>query len=209
MTDQALLSELQYALLEEPDGGQTFLSEVWSRAEVVDAINAAERLLMRSTQLLVARTEIAVLASATSVNLPANWLATILLVWRTAGGVRSLLAPIDETEIDLGHPTWETTPTTPKGYLDSDAETLTLRLGPVPDADGTVELLYVAVPTPVNGNGRPFTVPDDYLSGVKYGALETLLGKIGRLQDPERAAYCRERAELAATAASIILGGWA
>jgi len=67
----------------------------------------------------------------------------------------------------------------------------------------------VAVPTPVNGNGRNFTVPDDYISAVKYDALGWLLSKVGRLQDAERAAYCQQRQEMAVTAAEILLGGWA
>jgi hypothetical protein len=209
MTDQALLTELQYALLEPPDGGQSFPSGVWTHDEVIDAVNAAERQLLRTTHLLVTRTELAVLAGATSVTLPAGWLATLHLVWRTAANVRHPLAPIDTTEVDLGEHTWETTPGTPKGYLDSDTETLKLRLAPVPDANGTIELLYVAVPTAVNGNGRSFTVPDEYISGVKYGGLETLLGKAGRLQDPTRAAYCRQRAQMVGIAAEIILGGFA
>ena len=70
-------------------------------------------------------------------------------------------------------------------------------------------LLYVAVPTAVNGNGLSLTVPDDYLSAVKYDALGWLLNKVGRLQDPERAAYCRQRQALTVTAAELILGGWA
>lgn len=208
MIDQDLLSELQFALLEQPDGGQSFLSGIWEREEVIDACNSAERQLLRATHLLITRVEIPVLAGATSVALPANWLATAFLTWRTQAGVRHPLAPLDITEVDLGEATWELIPGTPKGYLDSDSATLTLRLAPLPDGNGTVELLYVAVPTPVNGNSRSFTVSDDYISAVKYGALETLLGKIGRLQDPERAAYCRQRAELAHVAADIILGGW-
>lgn len=210
MIDQDLLSELQYALLEEPDGGQSFLSDIWAREEVIDAVNAAERQLLRSTHLLITRAEIPVLGAATSMALPSNWLATVFLTWRSTLNVRYPLVPLDITEVDLGDPTWEAVvQDVPKGYLDSDSATLTLRLAPVPALPGVVELLYVAVPTPVNGNSRSFTVSDDYISAVKYGALETLLGKVGRLQDPSRAAYCRQRADLAAVAADIILGGWA
>ncbi len=208
MTDQSLLTELQFALLEEPDGGQSFLSEIWVREEVLDAVNGAERQLLRTTQLLITRAEVPFLAGSTVMALPTNWLATVMLVWRSTANVRYPLAALDSTEVNLGEPLWEINLDTPKGYLDSDFPSLTLRLAPIPSEDGTVELLYVAVPTATNGNGRSFTVPDDYISAVKYGALETLLGKVGRLQDPERAAYCRQRAEMTQVAADIILGGW-
>lgn len=219
MIDQALLSELQYCLLEPPDGGQSFPSEVWRREEVIEAVNAAERQLLRRTHLLITRTEIPVPAPSSPVTLPLNWLATAHLVWRegdtvdengtvTATGARVPLAPVDVTEANLGNPDWRDGGD-PLGYDDRDSETRTIRVVPTPHDDGTIELLYVAVPTPVNGNGRSFTVPDDYLSAVKYGALETLLGKVGRLQDPERAAYSRRRVDLLVAAAEVVLGGWA
>lgn len=208
MLDQALLTELQYALLEPPDGGQSFPSEIWTRDEVLGAVNGGERSLLRQTHLLVRKTELAVLAGAIYVTLPDDWLATAHLVWRAADGTHYPLGPSDSFEIDHGLPTWETTPGRPQVYLDSDTETLRLRLGPTPAVGGTAILYYVARPTEVNGNGRSVTVPDDYLSGVKYDALATLLSKAGRLQDPARAEYCRQRVEVAVVAAEIILGGW-
>lgn len=209
MIDQSLLSEIQYALLEPPDGGQSFPSEVWTREEALEAVNGGERTLLREVYLLVSRTEIAVPAGATSVALPVTWLATLACAWRTAEAVRTPLFPADAYEVDTTNPEWENEHGTPIVYLDVDRDTLTLRLSPIPDPEGTLELLYVAVPTPVNGNGRNFTVPDDYISAVKYDALGWLLSKVGRLQDAERAAYCQQRQEMAVTAAEILLGGWA
>jgi hypothetical protein len=210
MIDQALLTELQYALLEPvKDGGQTWASQVWSRDEVVEAVNAGERQLLRDTQLLITRVEIPVLANATQVDLPADWIASVHLVWRdTASGDRMPLGPADAFAADFGLPTWQASPGTPIVFLDLDSITLTFRLAPTPFQDGVVELLYVAQPTPINGNGRSFTVSDDYLDAVKYGALGHLLSKVGRLQDPERAAYCEERGELVRLLSDIILKGW-
>ncbi len=209
MIDQDLLTEIQFALLEAPDGGQSFPSAVWTRAEVLDAVNGGERTLLREAHLLLQRTEISVLAGTIAIDLPTDWLATALVVWRDSLSVRTLLSPSDETELDLAIPDWRLTAATPKVYLDSDTDTLTLRLGPMPLADGTVELWYVARPEEVNGNGREFTVPDDFTPGIKYDALATLLSKAGRLQDPRRAAYCRQRVELIVAASEILLQGGA
>jgi len=207
--DQTLLTELQYALLESPDGGQTWPSEAWTRAEVLDAVNGNVQTLLRETHLVVTRTELAVLAAGLGlVALPTDWMATATLVWRTAGGVRTPLGPTDTFEADLALPTWEDTPATPLAYADLDGDTLTLRLVPRPDADGILEILYVARPTPIDGNGTPVAVPDEFLSGIKYGSLGWLLRKVGRLHDPERAKYCEDRYDLTRTVAEIILGGW-
>jgi hypothetical protein len=209
MIDQALLSELQYALLEPPDGGASWPSEVWTRAEALDAVNGALRSLLRETHLVVTRTEQAVLAGATSVDLPADGMATVHLVWRTAGGVRTPLGPADSFEADLAIGAWETTPGPPIAFADLDRATLTLRLVPTPDAPGTLELLYIARPSEMTGTGLTLPVPAEFLSGVKYGSLGWLLRKVGRLTDPERATYCERRYDLTRIAAEIILGGWA
>lgn len=209
MIDQDLLSEIQYALVEPPDGGASWPSEIWTREEVLDGVNGALRELLRGTHLVVTRTELPILAGATSVALPADWLATATLVWRALTNVRTPLGPVDAFEGDLALPGWEANGGLPIGYADLDLTTLTLRLVPTPLLAGTLEVLYIARPTVVTGSGTLLPVPDEFASGVKYNALGWLLSKVGRLQDPERAAYCAMRYKLTETAAELILGGWA
>ena len=209
MIDRDLLSELQFALIEPPDGGDTWPSEIWTREEVLDAVNAGVRALARDAHLVLQRIEIAVAALTTTILLPSDWLATAYLVWRAADNTRTPLGPIDSYEGDLMLPSWETVPGSPLGYADLDRATLTLRLVPTPAADGTIELLYVVVPPEVDGTGLTIPLAEEFSSGVKYAALGTLLRKVGRLLDEERADYCDRRYELSHTAAEIILGGWA
>lgn len=209
MTDQELLTELQYALVEPPDGGASWPSEIWTRAEVLDGVNGAIRELCRDTHLSVLRTELPILANAVSVALPVDWLATAHLVWRALSGVRTPLGPVDSFESDLALPSWETAGGLPIGYADLDATTLTLKLVPTPAADGTIELLYIARPALVTGSGATLPIADEFASGLKYNALSWLLSKVGRLMDPERAAYCDQRYQLTQVAAELILGGWA
>lgn len=210
MIDRALLEELQYALIEPPDQGDTWPSLIWTRTEVLDAVNAAVRVLARATHVSVARVDVAVAAATLSVDLPADWLATVSLVWRAADGTRTPLGPVDAFEGDLAAPGWEAASGLPLGYADLDGPTLTLRLVPTPDAAGTIELLYVAVPPAVDGTAPGTAIPlaEEFSSGVKYAALGTLLRKVGRLIDPERAQYAERRAELTTVAAGILLGGW-
>lgn len=213
MTDRELLTELQYVLIEPPDGGDTWPSLIWTRVEVLDAINAGVRALVRDTHLQVVRVELPVAALALSVALPADWLATAALVWRAATGTRTPLGAVDAFEGDLALPGWETTAGLPLGYADLDGPTLTLRLLPTPLAAGTIELLYIATPPGVEpgigGTGAALPLAPEFASALKYAALGTLLRKVGRLLDEERARYAERRYALTQTAADLLLGGFA
>lgn len=209
MIDQDLLTELQYALLEPPDGGQNWPSDLWTREEVLEGVDQGLRALLRGTSIQTARTELAVLANATSVTLPADWMATAFCVWRTLAGVRVPLGPVDAAEGDLAAPGWDSTPGAPLGYDEFEGPTLTLRLVPTPAVNGTLELLYIPKPAATQGEGGTIPVPDVFLSGIKYTALGWLLSKLSRTQDPEREQYCAKRVQVATIAANILMGGLA
>lgn len=209
MTDQDVLTLLQYALVEPPDGGASWPSGLWTRDEVLNALNTRMRQYLRDTHAVATRIEIPVVAGTNPVAVPADWIGTLAAVWRDLAGVRYPLTPADAFEIDLMVPTWETVPDVPIVILDGDDGTLTVRLGPLPAANGTLELLYVALPTAANGSGVTLSLPDETLDGIKYGTLADLLGKVGRGNDPMRATYCQERFEMGEMLTEIILGGWA
>lgn len=208
MIDQDLLTELQYALVEPPDGGASWPGEVWTRDEVLEGVNGSIRALCRDTHLQVGRVEVAVAGGALTIPLPADWLATGYLVWRAASGQRTPLGPTDAFEADLAVPSWESAAGVPLAYADLDQATLTVRLVPTPLAAGTLEILYIQRPDPVDGAGAVLPVAEEFLSGIKYATLGWLLRKPGRLHDPERAAYCESRYKLTQLAADLILGGW-
>lgn len=210
MIDQDLLTEIQYALLEPPDGGASWPSEQWTRNEALEGVDQGIRAILRDTHIVVSRVEIPVLANALTVALPTDWMVTGMLVWRdTATGARTPLGPVDAAESDLGLPGWDTVPGSPIGYADYGGATLTLQLVPTPLLNGTVELLYIARPASTSGEGGILPVPDEFVNGVKYVALSWLLTKVSRMQDQERAAYCDRRYQIAQVAAEILMSGWA
>ena len=210
MIDQDFLSDLQYALLEPPDGGQSWPSEVWTREDVLTQVDAGCRRVVRESQAITVYLEQFLPPNSLSVTMPSDWLATASLVWRIfPSEVRTLLLATDAFEADHALPGWEVNLATPIAYADLDTNTREIRLVPTPDVAGTLENLYVPVPALVTGNGTPMPVPEELLSAVKYDTIGTLLSGVTRLGDPERAAYCEERVELAIDAVELLLKGGA
>lgn len=208
-TDQALLQQVQYALVEPPDGGQQWPSNLWSRSEMLDLANEGQDAFLHDTLLLVGIANLAVTATNHLVALPADWLRTLSVVWRRTGLTRELQRA-DSFEADHAIPTWQLTDDDPLVYMDDDVPgSLQVRIGPAPTVNGTVEILYVPKGTTLNGNGEILVLPDELAHAVKYAILRAALSKDGRGKDPQRAQYCAKRVQLAKTAAEIILKGWA
>lgn len=210
MTDQQLLQQCQYSLIEPPDGGQSWPSGLWARDEILSYLNQRQDQLLNETQLLVTAASLPVASGIFLVDLPADWLQTISLVWRGDDGRIVELQRVDSFEADHTDPLWVTVgATSPLFYMDEDVPgSLLVRIGPAPTGAGDLDLLYVATGTSLTGNGISLTVPDELAHAVKYGVLAEALKKDGRALDPARSAYCEQRVDLAKQACEIILQGW-
>lgn len=213
MIDQDLLEDLQYALLEPPDGGQSWPSEVWTRAEVLEAVTDGITAIVRDTHAILTYTEQFLPAGSLSLSCPADCLTSAHLVWRAQPSqVRTMLVPADAFEADQGMPGWEVVSAaapTPLAFAALDTATQELRLIPTPAAHGIVEHLYVPVPAAVEGHGEDLPIPDALVTAAKYHALSTLLSGVHRLQDPVRAAYCDERYQIEVAVTQLLLRGGA
>lgn len=211
MIDQALLTEIQYALLEPViDGGQTWNSAAWTRDEALGGLNDGQWRLQRLLHLGATETTLAVAAGATSVSLPSDWIASLAAVWQdTASGRRTILFPADPLEADLAVPTWQSGSGTPLVYDDRDRASQTLILAPTPALVGTLDLLYCPRATTLTGNGIPLAVPRELAYGAKWHAVSNLLGKVGRLQDAARSDYAEQRVLLILAVGDLLLKGLA
>lgn len=54
----------------------------------------------------------------------------------------------------------------------------------------------------------PLVVPGEFSAAIKYGVMADMLSKVGRGQDPIRAAYCESRYQEGVEAAAMMLAGW-
>lgn len=205
MTDQELLTEIQHALLEPPDGGATWPSGLWTQAEVLSAANMAQDLLLKRTQLLIGQVTLPVTAGVARVALPDDWLATWQVVWRGSDGTVRELIRSDQFQADHAQPAWPSTLDTPEVYFDHDQALLQIQLAPIPDIDGDLDVFYVPAGVTLDATGENLTVPDELAPSLKFGLLADLLGKDGRGKSPERAAYAQGRFDLGIDVAGVIL----
>jgi len=211
MTDQDLMTEIQYALVEPPDGGAAWPSGLWTREEILGYLNQRQDRLQKDAQLIVKSTDpphLAVNAGTSRVTLPDDWLLTVSAIWRDSTN-HVPLSRSDAWELDHGLATWPTVQGVPQVYTEFDVPTQTLQLGPAPNQDGFLELLYVSTGTILTGDGVAAIGPDELAHLYKYGALADALGKDGRGRDLTRSAYGEMRFRLGVEIGKILLGGWA
>lgn len=211
MTDQEVLQRVQYALLEQPDGGQTWGSGLWTRDEVIARLGERQTGFLKQTLILVSAVSTsAVGIGVRRVDLPTDLVRIVSAVWHGNDGTQRDLVRGDAFSADAILPTWETTDGDPLSYHEGDPPTLQIEIAPGSTVAGVIDLLYVPTGTRPNGNGVTLILPDEFCDcALLYGVLADLLGKDGRGRDLERAAYCEQRVQLAVEVARIILDGWA
>jgi hypothetical protein len=157
--------------------------------------------------VLLTRDSLATFPAVLHHNLPAAWIATRRIVWKSSTGVFTPLVRSDGWEADAALPTWryDLAPH-PILYMDGDQPTLVLQTAPGALMAGQLQILFVALPATLDGLGTVFTVPDEFVPAVKWGAIADMLSKAGRAHDPARAQYAEARWEEAIQAAKIMLG---
>lgn len=213
VTDLELLKRLQYHLLENTNGadadGVNLLTTMFTIQEFVDALNTRQQQFIRDTGSIVARASEGTTAGITRYTLPADWVWTARLTWQAqaAGSNIYSLPRVDSYALDHGMSDWEQNTADPSVYNDgSDLPTLTIEIAKGPSQAGSMTLLYVNQPVTLTGLGVSLTIPDEMESAVLYGALSDLLAA-GETNDPERAAYCEMRYQLAVEMTKGLLEG--
>jgi len=207
--DTAILTDIQYVLLEPVDGGATFPSGLWTPDEVLDRLNERQDRFLKASRILVGIATLPAQAGVHQFALPSDWLSTLSVVWEGNDGLIKELPRSDSFEADHGLPSWTMTRGTPQLYMDEDSPLLTIQIAPAPQVSGRLQILYIPQGVTLTGTGELLTVPDEFSESVaKYGTLADLFGKDGRGKNPEKAAYCEQRYALAQQVAGIILDGW-
>lgn len=209
VTDQNLVHEIQYHMLEPPDSGEGFVSGKWTKDEVIAYFNQVQRQFIHDTLLVMTVEAVPTAAGTLRHALPAGWIATRRAAWApsTLGSVYEEVPKGSgwEADHDPGVRTWPTvTAARPSLYMDAELPHLEFQLAPAPATDGTLELLMAALSTLLTGEGVALVVPDEFAPAIKYGVMALMLGKRGDAFDPERAAYCQSRYDEGVAAANLL-----
>lgn len=216
MTDQQVMTEIQYHLVEllSPDGGATWPSGLWTTAEVLGYLNQRQYRFLKETGIYVSQDRVPVTAQTLRVpltdqnSLALDWIQTVQMSWRyTVGADQVTIWPMERIaamEIDLAIPTWTTGYGRPKTYMDVETPTLSVQLGPPPDADGLLYLEYLGLTAVLDGTGELFTVSDEFVPAIKWGAIADMLSKAGRGQNLLKAAYAESRYQEGVTVAQSL-----
>lgn len=221
----AMLSEIQYHLLEDVDGGLTWVSGHWTAAEVYGYVKRRFASFLRDAQIVTERTLIVTSPEEPIAQLPEDWQMTVRAAWRKdTDGVNSFreLARTDFWEMDHVYgggndnpwTEWPNEDTTavprPNRYSTGEVPPPAMELHAPPDGPGQLELLYIALPSgfdPTTSNFDP--LPDDFVQYIKYGVMCDMLSKVGRGQDLLRAGYCSSRYDEGIQLSQLILKGLA
>lgn len=211
-TDQDVYSHVQMALIEPPNGGQSWPSGLWSREEVQAISNQRQDRFLFETLLLVHFSNtISIPTGTTRFPLPADWLRTVSIVWQINGNNASIreLPRADTFETDHAIPTWEAVQADHALVYDEfETPNLQAQIAPVLNLNGQVTVAYVPTGPKLDGTGKILLLPNELEHAIRYGILADLLSKDGRGHDPARAQYCEDRFDLAIELTRIILKGW-
>jgi len=209
MTDSDVLTEMQYALIETPDGGVTVSSGLWTPTEMHEALTSAQQWLMRELWPVVSTATLITVPNQPRHPLPQDWMETIRVAYTTPDGSTASLGRDSSWSADYLDYDWTyNLSSTPLIYSDSDAPVPSIQIMPVPSDAGILSIWYVAIPPLFAGSGVDWVLPDCLIPPCKWRALAILLGKDGRGQDLPRAAWAEARAQEGLEAGKLMLGGW-
>lgn len=194
--DTTVLSEIQRVTIEGAgDGGVTWPSNMWTAAEVIGYANQRQNRFLSETSLRWTRLETALTLAQTNQAAPADWVETVFVAYKSGAALYRELPKLDALELDLIVPTWPgASSASPRGYYETDGDTLTTYVVPAPTEVGSaLERYYVALGVALTGAGVNLSVPDEYVPTIKYGILSDMFQKIGPAQNLVLAQMCEER----------------
>jgi hypothetical protein len=209
LVDTDVLTEIQYHVVEPPDGGATMASGLWLPTEVLHLLNQRQRRFILDTGLVVRRAPIPTPANTSRLPLPQDWIVTRRATWTDPAGHISELPRSDSFHLDQALIYWPfLRMAKPSVYVEKELPLVEIQVSPTSYNAGVLTVHYIAEPTLLTATGTTFSVPDEFVAVIKWGTLADMLWKPSRAQDPERARYCEMRYQEGVEATRQLLTGW-
>jgi len=196
-TLQQLVVEIQYMLLEAPNGilGHGMSGQLTVQS-ILEAIQRARNHFILDTHIPYAANTI---PSPPSPDGMATFPQTSVYVHRAAwmDGFTQKWTNLwrqDAWAADKSMPQWTVQQDSPVYYSESENSPLKLQLIPAPMNAGQLEAITVdSLVLDLTNSQATFGVPDEWVHAIKYAALSDLLGGEGQIHDPVRAQYAEMR----------------
>lgn len=198
VTDQDIIQQLQYALLENASSQSSWGgTEMFTFNDVANAVQNRLNQFLSDTGIVVNRSVINVISPPSGrETLSQNTIDVRRAAWIGAPPENYYvnLWREDERMLTAADQTWSVNSGTPEAYSVMAPPPLELQLSPPPVSSGQLELLTVdsAALTPSSG-ATVLGIPDDLTPAIKWGALSDLLGNDGIARDPIRAQFAEQR----------------
>lgn len=195
LTDSSLVTTIQYQLLEPATGVSWTGTEMFTLADVTNALQRRRNQFLVETGMVLSHGTQAVGAPADGRFLTADTVIDIRhLAWVDADGYYRVLSREDEWGMQSYNFNWVQEPGTPGAYSVSTGPPLSVQLYPAPADVGSVDLLTISSGAALDpASGIAMGLPNDWVWLCKWGALADLLAKDGQARDPQRAQYCQQR----------------
>jgi hypothetical protein len=193
ISDQELLNQMQYHLIESPNSGASIGSDLWTTTEWIQYLNDRQRLFLKETGIVVTYTTMSGVIGQQSYELPEGSCGLRRLAWEGSSTYRSMHR-VDTWMLDNVCSTWPTaTSAIPKYYNEVNLPTQTFEVAGIPSAAGTFHILYLSTEAALSNTGVRLSVPDEFAHYIMWGAIADCLKKTGPMYDPIRAKYAEER----------------
>jgi len=195
ITDANAITLMEYHLLEPPTPTVWTGTDMFSLAELTEAVERRRNQFLLETAATLTRSLDPIAPPPSGrVELADTVIDVRRAAWRSTGGTYTHLWREDEHNLNSYKRGWSVNPDTPAAFSVILTPPVQLQLAPVPADEGQLDLVTVRTGAALDpGTGVLLGVPDDYVWAVKWGALADLLGKEGPARDPTRAAYCERR----------------
>ena len=203
-TDQLLLGWLQDSLLEPNNGGQSMATNMFTIAQMINAIQQSSLDFQRDTGIVSCHagyqgdtsSAIGVTPGTEQVQLPQDTMDVRRLAW-IAYDVQNPVQVVSITELprqdsfalDLLNPAWENTLGQPYTADESLPPIPSVNISNQPSDIGALDVLYTPVPTALSNTGVPLSFPPDCAVGVFYRALQLLFSLQGEGEDDARSRW--------------------
>lgn len=198
VVDEDIAEYIQYHFLEPATGNSWTGSEQFTAADLAGAIQKSRDQLISDTGCVVTRLTILLPANQNRLVLSDRVIALRRVSFIDSAGVGHPMFPADIfTQRNYASDQLYTSGDA-YTYSSASARPTEIMIVPPTSQNGTLDILAVqsgATFDPASTN--LLGIPDDYVWGVKWGAMADLLAKDGPARDPVRSAYCERRYQLA------------